>query len=359
MNKELEILFKLIRIALDCENDYGFPTDTDWREVVRLSYEQKVSVLAADGARKAGLTAKLLQDNNIQKIVSLWLDGDKNVESGFEYYKNVICALAEIFAAHGLKTVILKGIGLSANYPIPSHRGMGDLDICLLNNDNKLAAEEGDRIAREVLGVEPDVTSHHSAFDFNGIHVENHTAMAESFLGMNGEKEYVDHLSEIVTGKLTRSDFSDKVFFPCAEFNALFLMRHTLLHFYSSNGNLRQYCDWATFLMKHSGEVNWAEVNRQWSDSGMKPFADGLNSIMSHKFNLGESVPEHIQDLRAENSLIVNLTEHINYCGHLPQRIRYFYYNRDKLNILTGKHWVYLFFYSFLETFKFRVCRNV
>lgn len=354
MTEILEILFKLIRIALGTEKNYDFPQDANWTKIISTAYEQKVSIIAADGARKAGLISKLENDPTLAEIVSRWVNDENNLDRGFEYYKQVICAIAEIFAANGLKTVVLKGIGLSGNYPIPTHRGMGDMDICLIDRNNNLAAEEGDRIAREVFGVEPEVTDHHSAFDFNGVHIENHTAMAESFFGIKGEKEYVARLNEMVLKDLVQSDFSDKIYFPSTDFNALFLMRHTFTHYYTASANLRQYCDWATFLMRFYKEIDWDSMCKDWADSGMKPFADGLHTLMSDKFNIGEFCPPFTEDLRAENSIIRNLYEQVKYCGHLPQRFRYYYANQDKLNMLTGKNWVYLFFISFWGTYKFQ-----
>lgn len=134
------MLLRLLRIALGTERVAAdgrpvepFPQDINWREVIRLSYEQKVSALAADGLKVSGydlyegLNDK--QTEELRQIVTSWVNDIANIEQSYDYYVSVLTALCQIFSVNGLKTVILKGYGLSLNYPIPSHRGAGGILI--------------------------------------------------------------------------------------------------------------------------------------------------------------------------------------------------------------------------------------
>ena len=66
--------------------------------------------------------------------------------------------------------MVLKGYGLSLDWPIPNHRVVGDLDIY---NFGKW--KEADSFIAEQLGIKiDDGHEHHAVFNFNGVAVENH-----------------------------------------------------------------------------------------------------------------------------------------------------------------------------------------
>ena len=182
---EAQILMKLLRIALGTEPMAAdgrpmepFPSDINWREVIRLSYEQKVSALAVDGLKASGYDPR-------EPLFKPWFDDVKNNEESYAYYLTVLSTLCQIFSANGLKPVILKGYGLSKNYPVPSHRGAGDIDIYLLDEDGKPAAERGDEILEKQLGLRqlhPEKSDeHHSVFVFKGINIENHHELVSTY----------------------------------------------------------------------------------------------------------------------------------------------------------------------------------
>ena len=135
ISTEAQVLLKLLRIALSTEptaedgkRSELFPENIDWREVIRLSYEQKVSALAVDGLKASGYDPREgksgLQLEELNAVLTPWFDDVKNTEESYAYYFTVLSTLCQIFSANGLKPVILKGYGLSQNYPIPSHRGV-------------------------------------------------------------------------------------------------------------------------------------------------------------------------------------------------------------------------------------------
>lgn len=49
MSESVEILFKLLRIALGSEEMCDLPSGINWKEVVDLSFDQGVAAIAVDG----------------------------------------------------------------------------------------------------------------------------------------------------------------------------------------------------------------------------------------------------------------------------------------------------------------------
>ena len=52
MSESVEILFKLLRIALGSEEKCDLPSGINWKEVVDLSFDQGVAAIAVDGLQK-------------------------------------------------------------------------------------------------------------------------------------------------------------------------------------------------------------------------------------------------------------------------------------------------------------------
>lgn len=53
MSESVEILFKLLRIALGSEEKHDLPSGINWKEVVDLSFDQGVAAIAVDGLQRS------------------------------------------------------------------------------------------------------------------------------------------------------------------------------------------------------------------------------------------------------------------------------------------------------------------
>lgn len=298
ISKEAQFLLKLLRIALGTEEPnldaaHALPLEGGdggrlWHEVIRLSYEHKVSALAADGLKKlleaenAGDQISRLPD---YPIIKTWFDDVKNVEYGYAYYVEVLKTLCQIFVDHGLTPIILKGYGLSLNYPIPSHRGAGDIDIFLIDKEGNPAAEKGDQIAREVLGVEVERKPkiHHSHFTFKGIMVENHHEIVGANWGGKRENEFKKYIKEeIVKSTIIVEDFR----LTSPTFDAIFLVQHMFSHSYCATLSFRQFNDLATLVQIHSKEINWTYIISIFRQFGLYEYAQGIYGILIKYFGI-------------------------------------------------------------------------
>lgn len=260
ISKEAEVLLGLLRFALGTVGEVSPETSFEgkdllngltlgqWKEVVRLSYEHKVSALVVEGLRVSGvnpyegLTEEKAKE--LKEVLEPWYNDVANIENSYEYYVEVLKTLCQIFKDNGLTPIILKGYGLSLNYPIPSHRGAGDIDLFLVDKDGRPAAKEGNRIVERVLGfrVEEEDDSHHSYFEFRGIRVENHYTLVGGLLDKNQESRQLDAMlaRDVVNG--------DVLNFPSNNFNSIYLLLHLYKHCNGGHCTVRQIVDYVAFL---------------------------------------------------------------------------------------------------------------
>ena len=334
-----------------------FPQGIDWREVIRLSYEQKVSALAVDGLKASGYdpregkSGQQLEDLNA--ALNPWFDDVKNNEESYAYYLTVLSTLCQIFSANGLKPVILKGYGLSRNYPVPSHRGAGDIDIFVLDENNKLATERALDIIENQLKIQTKKVPHDYEFTFKGLEVELHYDATNAYFGTKQERYITARLTEMLPQGITPCPEIPGAYLPSADFNALYLIRHSFGHFYTASGNLRQCVDWLTFLRTHSGEIDWHKLGTELECSNMKAFFDGFNTMLGRWLGLETALcPISAPDPRTEQFILKDLHRPVRYGRHLHQRIRYYYGNRCKLRLITGKSWLHLLSGSIMTSVK-------
>jgi len=276
-NTSPEVLLKLLRIALGNETDFSLPAVTDWQSVVDLAFAQSVAAISADGMQKVydsdpdGQVGPEMEDLKYE-----WFADAMVCEHTYRRHIRVISRLSAFYASRGIPMMVLKGYGLSLNYPIPSHRQTGDIDIYLWN-----FWEHADRHLTSTLGIPIDNSHHHhSVFSFNGLSVENHYDFVNVHSHRSNRKIEVTFkkLAEDKSFEHTLPDGS-KIFFPSPDLNAAFLAFHCAAHFAADSINLRQLLDWALFVSNHHTEVDWDFFWGFAEEVGMVQFVLAVNSI--------------------------------------------------------------------------------
>ena len=162
-----ETLLMLLRAALGNEAVGALPSDIDWQEVIDLSFDQGVAAIAVDGLQKSfGSTGSPTENEGLLALDSPELEDAKyewfgevfSCEEDYKKYVEDIASLAKAYSEAGIEMMVLKGYGLSLNYPVPAHRPVGDVDIYLNDDDNddddRLPAwRRGDEIIRKSRGT--------------------------------------------------------------------------------------------------------------------------------------------------------------------------------------------------------------
>ena len=341
------MLLKLLRIALGTEPMGAdgtlvepFPQAIDWREVIWLSYEQKVSALAVDGLKASGYDIRQLTDSaDLQSAFASWLDDVGSSEESYSYYLTVLSTLCQIFSANGLRTIILKGYGLSLNYPVPDHRRSGDIDIFLIDEDGKPAAEKGDEIARKILNL--DVIrksgSNHSVFIFKSICVENHYELRGPFLKTDAEKIFYGRLKDLVVKDIVSIEHMAGAYSPSPTFNALYLMRHMIGNLSNRSICFRQMIDWVTFIRIYGNDVDWKLVEDIQKDAGLFRFASDMKAVITKAFYL-EKVSDAVNNDTIDK-LLAYIVKPTQPGRTIVGRFTFYYRNRWMTRYLFDESW--------------------
>ena len=295
MTKEQKILLLLIRLGIGNEEvteqnieqlqDGGI----DWEQVMQLSYAHSLSVIAADGYNAVKVVkpdARLCIDNKqLWRKKADWLADSLSAPAGYEKYRSFIRKLAKFYARHDIPMMLLKGYGLSLNYPVPSHRPMGDVDIYLFGK-----WQEADALIRG-KGIEVnDDTEHHTKFSANGFLVENHYDFINVRIRCSS-RSLEKIFKQLATDKSVFTDIDGiKVYLPTPNLNALFLLRHTAGHFASEGITLRSLLDWGFFVKKHGERVDWEWLMEKARDYNMHIFLSAMNNICISSFGFDASM---------------------------------------------------------------------
>ena len=231
----------LVRLGIG-KSVNSLPHLFDWSSIYALAAEQGLSAIIIDGIEKL--------PDQLRPPKSLTLQWIGEVLQSYEHrypdYEKAIGELAGFYRTQGIKLMILKGYGLSLNYPKPNHRPCGDIDTWNFGKQ-----QEADVLLTKELGINVDTGEHHhTVFYWKNYMVENHYDMLiTSAVRTNSQLEPI--LKELAMDDSSFVEINgERVYLPSANFNALFLLRHMLMHFVACGINLRNILDWAFFWEK-------------------------------------------------------------------------------------------------------------
>lgn len=304
IERQVDVLFKLLRIALGNETVLSLPADVHWSEVMALSVRQGVVAIACDGLQRLFVEKDEILDDWDEEEKYEWLMHALNLEKEYLAYQNAVADLARFYQSIGITMMVLKGYGLSLNYPIPSHRPMGDIDIYLMGQQKR-----ADRLMSERLGVKIDRTHHHhTVFHFEGQMVENHYDFVNIHAHLSNRrlerrlKQMAKDPSQAVMHTMPEGT---AILLPPPTLNALFLCRHAGAHFAAEKMNLRQLLDWTLFVKAYHEKVDWPLFWQEAELLNMHHFVLCLNAIAVEElgfefawFNVPEELASYVADNR-------------------------------------------------------------
>jgi hypothetical protein len=257
LSKENSTLFSLLRHAI-WQNRDGEQIDFDlttleWQRLIENAASLGVLAVAFDALPKGEALPGLSKELMIRWGLSVQRFEDRNRRQ-----RVALRELIAYFREKQIEVLLLKGLGLAENYPLPAYRECGDLDIYLFGD-----YEKGNQVI-EALGIEVDrKSSKHSNFFFKGIPVENHL----SFLDVDSsqtDKNLEVHLHKILKEQGYETIMIDdiEVRIPTPDFTSLFLARHDITHFLSSGLVLRHFCDIGLFFSRNAGRINFESFRK-------------------------------------------------------------------------------------------------
>lgn len=282
MVKEQQALASLLSLGLGNKRCREIPAQVDWEQVMLLSQKHGVESIVLDGIERCQKEEGRGKIQIRQDILLQWIGVASQQEQIYQKQKTLIKDLADFYAKHGIRMMVLKGIGLSLNYPKPEHRNCSDLDLYLFGEQKR-----ADKLLYDKTGIEIDNSHHHhSVFNYKGLSVENHYDFLNVYSHPSSRK-IEKRLKKLANTNLTNNT---NIYLPSADFNALFILRHTAAHFAGSAMNIRQVIDWGLFVKKHHDEVDWYALLPFIKELNMDKFYDAQNYICYHYLGFDKSL---------------------------------------------------------------------
>lgn len=281
-NRTIEATIALCRAALSTEltssPEQLFDGVVEWAEVYKYAAKQGVAAIAWEGLNKIENQGIIAPEFLPSKAIKLpWAYGVEKQIKRYRKQEHTIKKLATALSQHDIMLMVLKGYGLSLDYPTPEHRSCSDVDIWLFGKHD-LANE----VIAKQLGIDIDNDKHHhTVFYIDGVMIENHY----DFLNINAHRSNRDIERElrasIEIGATPINIDNTQVWRPSTNGHALFLLRHAASHFASVEIVLRHVTDWGMFIKRHNLDIDWEWLNKVCERHNMKQFFDALTVAAS------------------------------------------------------------------------------
>lgn len=291
-----ESFLALVRQGIGNETR-SMPERVDWEAIKVLADEHGLTAIVLDGIDKQNKDFPKLTINMSDDLKLDWIgEVVQAYEKRYELYKQAIAELAGFYKSYGIKMMVLKGYGMSLNYPRPQHRPCGDIDTWNFGKQ-----KEADEVLLRETGIKVDTSEHHhTVFWWKGNLVENHYDMLiTSAVKTNSQ------LEPILKG-LAMDDsnyveiYGEKVYLPSPNMNAVFLLRHSLNHFAAAGINLRNLLDWAFFWEKNVEKVDWVWLSELLQKYSMMDFFHIVNRICIEDLGFDQTIFPESQSSKSE-----------------------------------------------------------
>lgn len=230
-----------------------------------------------------------ITEQDKKKVFIKWYGASEQSKKKYWKVLALMEKLALKFKEAGMDVMFMKGATNALWYPAPHLRVFSDIDYYLFGESEKGAKE------LEKIGVKTsDFSHHHTRAHIDGVLLENHYDFLDR---KNHQSDLLldDELKRLAAEDGRRYPFrfensnADNAYCMSPTMNAIFLLRHMGIHFFSETVPLRMLYDWALFQKKYSSEVDWDKVFKLYEESGMSGFSQMIQGILTSKMGLDMS----------------------------------------------------------------------
>ena len=277
--------FILLRIGLWQRVEEELSPSPDWSYIYKLSCEQTVQGIVADGI---GLYKTKFKCNIPTDINEQFLSAVAQIVRRNHQINQKQAEINSLFDEQSIRYYVVKGQEAAKNYPKPMLRCSGDIDYLMPLDHLRLAQNLLTPLATSIEPYEEYLQ--HQGFMLGDIEVELHGALHPR-LGKRIDR---------VLDRLQEELFDGTVSYDT--FNAVYVLLHCLQHFHWSGLGLRQILDW-TMLLATSKDIDPARVQKAISDMRIKQEWSnflcfcvkwlGMKTSLPGQNN-SESIPAHI-----------------------------------------------------------------
>lgn len=287
---QYDVFMSLVRLGIGHSSGL-VKGPVDWNIVFALAMHHKLVAVAFDGLDVLEKQGTQPDDGPATELKDKWISQTIGCEIRYNRCCDTLSEMAAFFRIHGIKMMVLKGYSLSLDWPVPNHRTSGDIDIWLFGRQ-----KEGDDLVIKEKGLTVDNSHHHhTTFLWGKMLIENHF----DFINVHNHRSHQS--LEKILKELAQDDScsteinGERVFLASPKLAALFLLKHTMLHFVSYDFSFRQILDWAFFAQKHGKELDWDWLLAVLEEQGMLPLFHIFNAICIEDFGFDTSIFPHVE----------------------------------------------------------------
>ncbi len=285
-----------------------------------MAVEQGVVGVALEG------WTKLPQDEWPPKKLKIqWGLTVKSREEVYQQQLETARQLSDAFHDAGIRTMVLKGIGLSTYYPNPTHRECNDIDLYLYGKH-----EQGNAIAASLGAKVSAFNKKHDHILLNGFNIDNHI----DFMQVNTRKKRAlnDALLALADTAEVQYIGNTHLILPPRDFNYVFLLRHAYGHFLIEGIALRHLLDIYVFLEHEGSALDWHTINKVLDAGGLRKFSDTVLRLLDVYFGSSFSDGKHLSRglLKRIEWDMLHEQHQVVYGKTLRQRIAVTWHNRWK-----------------------------
>lgn len=261
---------ELLRAGLwgGCPDVTLFQGEVNWKAIFKISREQAVQVLVADGM-------EALPEHLAPKKETIYKVAIRRTTNSLAYkvQKSLINRITTLFNEEGIPSILLKGQGVAQNYQKPESRMCGDIDIYVGMDNFHKACEILRREGAEEL-IHQDEHEFHIAFDLDDKTIEVHKksdVIRGRKLNDSLQKWITNHLdAKLADGTLPKwNNDGTLINIPDPTYNAFYIIHHAVRHMLGEGIGLRHVCDWMIFLHTHQDQIDTEELKAKLAEYKM------------------------------------------------------------------------------------------
>jgi hypothetical protein len=300
----MEPLLELIKVGLGKADK--LPYCDDWHGLMNMALKQGVPGITFD-AIQSGFKVEEKESINLPTTVMMeWFGMVNQLAKLYDTNKKTTEKLGLFYAKHGIPMMLLKGYGLSLNYPVPEHRPSGDIDIYLFGEWKK-----ADKLLAKEAHVKIDNSHHHhSVFHIERQMVENHY----DFLNVHSHRSnraIEEHFKELAKDR--GEEIMKNVFLPSPLLEVEFTARHAASHFASGEMTIRQLLDWLLLAEKKTSLIAWDKFWHDMRWMGMEKFVVALIDIGIDHLGFDKDIFHIPADVLSDKALSERMVKDILY----------------------------------------------
>lgn len=282
------LFFQLLQVAIGKRDKLEYsPTQNEWAQLFAMAKKQSLAGICFSGVEKLPKEQSPGED-----LIMDWMGEKVKIERRNRKINQDVAEAVTWLNSKDFECCLLKGQGNALQYPHPSLRTPGDIDMWIRARKPLSKAQNVKKIIDFVKGRNPDAKAcyHHiDGTEINGTEIELHyrphfmqnfvhNARLQKFFSENADEQFKHY--KVIAGK--------KIAVPSSSFNIIFQISHIYQHLFNEGIGLRQILDYYYVLKSYaeSNEKDYVDWSKTLINFGLKGIASAIMWILIQEFEM-------------------------------------------------------------------------